>query len=453
MKLFSVSQELKTLRTITSTKVPDELKARLFGVLEESHFHHPASLAAYQRLMTIAKKRSRILSFNDLCEDPALSEDFRDILKNSEPRTCRTHEAVEEMFHSIDSYRKTRVLYSMFKTGLEQLKAEKVDVDTLLDKCTNDLTHARITKDQKDAIKVIGLDNNTSDLVKEVLYGDADPMYKCGFKDIDERNGGIPREGVAVLSATTSGGKSALLMQLLINIHMLNEEDVVTISLEMSERQLMRRLMANRSKIHFSKFIKRQLEDKEKRTAKEAYKEFRSWGREHKCRYGFYCPNHGLTMQQALLMMRPYGYKVIAIDYMSLLEGMDSDAQWRLMGEAVRQAKIFSRENHCLIILLAQLDSEEDRIRYSRAIVEHADLYLNWNYSKTEQRESRILPIRIGKARDQEIFNFELKEMFDIMAVGNLDDDDGTGPLGEEKDSEVDLSDEADINYAEDAVS
>ena len=132
-----------------------------------------------------------------------------------------------------------------------------------------------------------------------------------------------------------------------------------------------------------------------------------------------YCPVHAVTDVQLFTLLRPYGYKVVGLDYVSLLDGVDEDNQARVLSAIVRHAKIFSAENKCLVIILVQLDSVDNRIRYSRGMLEHADVALAWNYSKPEVRETKIIPVQVLKARDQELGTFELEELFEIMTVKN----------------------------------
>ena len=63
---------------------------------------------------------------------------------------------------------------------------------------------------------------------------------------------------------------------------------------------------------------------------------------------------------------------MLGIDYVSLLDGVDEKDQWKALSAIVRQCKLFSAENHCLVIALDQLDSDDDRIRYSKGMLEHA---------------------------------------------------------------------------------
>ena len=94
------------------------------------------------------------------------------------------------------------------------------------------------------------------------------------------------------------------------------------------------------------------------------------------------------------------------------------------MGKVTADSKAFSRKNHCLVILLAQLDTKTDEVRYSRAVQENVDVAWQWNYSKEEDRKNKILPIMITKARDGKTGSFHLRENFDYMDIENIDDED-----------------------------
>ena len=74
----------------------------------------------------------------------------------------------------------------------------------------------------------------------------------------------------------------------------------------------------------------------------------------------------------------------------------------------------------------------------------------SWNYSKKEQREIRILPINVDKARDGELFTFELGERFDIMMAENIEGDSGYGDDDDESGDDIDLNAEDDSEAAED---
>lgn len=445
MKLYSQVLESVALRSICSAPGP-EIQAALLGRLDESYFHYEPCKAAFNRLQSVAKKRSVILGWTDLVEDPALNEEYRDILRESESKICRSVKRAGELVSSLDKYRKTRALYYMAKDIIEELKKPAVEVDEVLNSVTDKLTVTRSGDDIGQVIFTVGKNGNARDLVDEALSDEDEVLFKTGFKEIDERNGGVPSEGVLVLAATTSGGKSTLLMNLLMNMYKINKVSCANVSLEMNEKKVARRMLSRLTQIPYWKFVKKRLSKEEKAQCRKAWARFHKYGEKYDCQFGLITPVHSVTMTQVLTLAKPYGYKVIGLDYLSLLDGVDQDNQPRMLSAVTRQAKIFSAENKCLVIILCQLDSSDDRIRYSKGILEHADAAWTWNYFKPEVRETKTIPINQLKARDQELYPFELKEMFETMTVDNMD---GAGPSDDDA-PQASKTRSADLNLNED---
>lgn len=431
MKLYSQSLELKAIKSMAvvhgdGSKV-DVNKATLVSAFllastDESFFHYEPCKAAFKRIITVSQKRSKIISFDDLLEDPALNEEYRDILREYKKKPIRTDDQARELLSQLDAYRKTRHLYYMAKNVIDTLKEPEVDVDALLDDTTDRITQTRSRESMADLVLTIGHEANAEDLADQAMSPEDEMLLKSGFTEFDARNGGLPSEGVMLLAATTSGGKSVTRMNLMKNIYKLNKVSVGTVSLEMNAKKETRRMLSNLTGIPFWKFNKKRLSPAEKATAQKAWKKFHKFGVKNECGYSLLCPTRGLSIQQLLMLVKPYKWKALAIDYISLLEGADSSDQWKVLSSITRECKVFSAENKCLVILLAQLDSEDDRIRYSKGILEHADNAWIWNYTKQEQRDMKTLPIKQLKARDQELFGFDLKEHFEIMTVLNPED-------------------------------
>lgn len=438
MKLFSPALEQIAIRTICG---PDErLASYLLGSLDGSYFHFEPCKAAFQRIHTVAKKRSVIIGYTELLEDPALNEDFREMLRNSEAKQCRTELKARRLRSSLDKYRKTRKLYEMAKTIIEDLKQAEVDVDKLLDNATESLTAARSSEELGKLLHTIGKDGDALGLADEAMSVEDDRLLKSGFTEIDTKNGGIPDEGVMLLAATTSGGKSTMLMNLLINIFKLNKVSCVNVSLEMNERKLTRRMLSCLTQIPYWKYVKKALSTEEREISRKAWRRLHRFGEKYDCQFSQMCPTYSVSITQLFMLLKPFGYKVIGIDYISLLEGVDVKDQWKALSAITREAKIFSAENKCLVILLAQLDSDDDRIRYSKGILEHVDAAWTWNYAKTEVRETKTIPVKQAKARDQELFPFELREAFEVMSVFNMESAAGTDSGSDKSASSVDLS-------------
>jgi replicative DNA helicase len=428
MKLFNLKAECTAIVSMAveshnkNKKYASEISEYLIATLDLSYFHYDPVKDGVARLLHIAKTRGVIISYDELLTDPGFSEEFREILSEVQERPVKTMERAEYLVQILDKYRKARSLYNSAKYVIETLKGNSVDVEHLLDEVSETITDARVSREQRQ-IHILGRDDNATDLLlQSALYADAPFLLKTGYEEYDVRNGGLIGEGVVLLAGTTSGGKSVLRMNLLTNLYRLNKIDVGTISLEMNKEKETWRLLSSLTQIPYWKFVQQRLSVNEKAECKQALHKFKRFGERNNCRYVMYCPDESLTMSRALMIMKPYALKVLAIDYISLLEGVDVDQQAKAMKSAVREAKIFSNRNRCLVIILVQLDSDEDRIRYSRGMLEDADVCLSFNYSKPEDRERKLIPVSQSKGRDQGIMEFELKETFETMTIDNPDD-------------------------------
>jgi replicative DNA helicase len=445
MKLFSSDLEHSVIRSICSSS--PAISSYLLGSLDKSFFYYEPTKAAFDRIYSVAKKRAYTLQYSELLADTTLEEEYRDILREGRPEVCKDPELAKRKIAVLDKYRKARIIYQCNKDMIEALKQPKVDIDLLLDTMSDSITSARSKEDVAELIHSVGKDGNAEDLVEEALSVEDEVLLKVGFKEIDEKNGGIPAEGVMILASTTSGGKSTMLMNMLMNIYRLNKVSCSNVSLEMNKNKLTRRMLSKLTKIPYWKFVKKALSEDERDIARKAWRRFHRFGVKHDCQFSIICPTHSVGITQLLTLLKPYGHKVIGIDYISLLEGVDGNDQWKALSSIAREAKIFSGANKCLIILLAQLDADDDRIRYSKGILEHADCAWSWNYYKPEVRETKTMPIRQLKARDQELFPFDLKEDFAIMSVFNPDDDNEPTPSQNSDAPKLDLSQEPEMEY------
>jgi replicative DNA helicase len=442
MQVYSQDMELRCIKTLTSTKIPERIRSTLLGHLNVDYFHYPPTAAAFERIAIVAKKRFELMSFVDLVEHPALSEDFRDILKDAEVKSVKSKKAMSRMVDSLDDYRKIRIVVDTASKALDQLESDSVDIDELLNVITDKITKARRNIGQEDEFIIIGGKNNkhADDIVHEVLNNLVEPMIPTGFTDYDNRNGGLPEEGVVLLAATTSGGKTAVLMNLMVNLYLLSNKRVCRISLEMGDKQEMQRVLSRLSGVAFWKIKQGKLNPKEKLRIKKAYANFKKHGAKNSAEFTTICPTRNMTIDDALRMIKPYGFDVVGIDYVGLLDGVNDDNQWKVLSNIIRDCKVFSRETKSLIIVLCQLDDESDKLRYSKGMKEHADVMFSWNYSKKEQRELKILPINVDKARDGELFSFQLGERFEVMTVDNMS---GGGSYDNDDDDDINLSDDS----------
>lgn len=417
MLLYSQTAELRAIRTLTTEKIPEHIRSTWLGQLSKEHFHFEVCARAFQRIERLAKKRFRIISFKSLVEDPSLDEDMRSILANMDERPALKKSQRKETFDTLENYRKLRILYNAAQATIERMEESEVDIDGLLMEHATALARANMKGAEEEFFLNFGANDSSTSVMQDILNGRVAQRIPTGIAEYDERSGGWPSSGVVIIAATTSGGKSTVAMNISKNMYLLNNLSVLRITLEMQELQETQRLYSHLTQIPLKRFTQNKLTMIDKARIKKAWAKFKEHGKNHNINYTTLSPKGGMTMEDALRAAKPFGHKVLVVDYIGLLDGTDGEDQWKALNAAARVAKNYSRETGSLVVLLAQLDDTTEKLRYARGIKEHADVMWQWNYTKPEQRESRILPIVVSKDRDSELYTFDLGERFDVMTV------------------------------------
>lgn len=422
MQIHSQTAELRALLTITSEKIDEEKRTLWLGKLSKELFYSPPCRMAFERIDTLAKKRFKIVSFKSLLEDPSLNEDIRDILSRAREKPCVKKAQRDETLETLEEFRKIRIMHEACMKTIESLNEPQVDTEALLMDLSTAVSRANTTRADEDFFLHFGAQSNNEDIVEAICRNETMPRITTGYTEYDKTNGGFPTMGVIILAGTTSGGKSTIAMNICRHMYLVNNLSTFRITLEMQEIQETQRLMSHLTGIPLKRFSQAKLNADDKRKIRDAKKRMDAHGKKHGINYTTHSPKGNLSMDDCLRLAKPFGYKVIVIDYVGLLEEEEGSDQWKSLMNAARTAKNFTRETGTLVILLAQLDDEKEKLRYSKGMKEHADVLWQWNYAKPEQRELKIIPMEVSKDRDGELMRFELAERFDIMSAFNMDD-------------------------------
>ena len=428
MRLASPVSELSAIRSITNR---GRYGAMLLGVLSKQHFHNALLREAYERIANLASK-SEIPDLLSLSADPVLSEEARVLLRTKvkAAKPVKKMSGYKGLRSTLDKYRKMRSLASISQKTLEALDADSVDLDALLDNMSNALAHARSAVDLDQQLFHIGSQGNLHKQIRAFLKGKVQSFIPTGVTEFDHENSGLREGSLVILSANTGGLKSTVAKELANNIYTQAHRDVAYVSLEMDLEETVFRLFSSRTGINQSKFLKGVLTPREKQAAWEEFLRMQKQGEKHGCRFTILpATEESLGIDATLATLRPYGHKVIFIDYITLLSDSDEQEQWKALGYVARKAKMYAKKNKAVVVLLTQL-SDDDKVRYSRTILEHADLWWYWRITEKE-RESGRFSVNIGKARNQRVFPFELGVDFATNKIFNPVD--SMRPGGREK--------------------
>jgi replicative DNA helicase len=289
-----------------------------------------------------------------------------------------------------------------------------------MDGISESLAKARNTGSTEDMLYHFGRGSNTKHLQERIIKGKLPPLIRTGFKTYDEQCGGVREKSVVILTANTGGLKSTLALNMATNMYEAGNNTAIA-SFEMDEDEVAIRFVSGMSGVPMSRILSGETTAKERNALRKAFAKFEELGQGKKCRFTILSATDcDLGIDQTLATLAPFGYKVIFIDYVSLLADADRDDQWKALSQVARKCKLFAKRNNCVIVLLAQL-SDDDKIRYSKGIAEHADVWWRWRIND-EERETGVFSIHQAKARNGRIFSWEQGVEFEINKIYNLSD-------------------------------
>ena len=411
-QLYSQSLELQVLRTITSTHI--KKASKIASKVNEDCFQSRVAKDTYSRIMAIAKSRNIFLTWDELLHDTVLKQSVRKVLNNFKKKPYRKSDEIKRKLKQLNTYRQLRAIYFAANYAMEALDQESADPDIILSKVMDKLNNAKPSTDQtSNMVHIGGNDKSADKLLEKVLNPPKNKYIRIGLKAFEKYNPGLPRGAYVNISSITSGGKSVLGNQLAANTA-LNGARVCLIQLEMDDIETGQRQVSRFSKVEMTKVNdphNMQLADQ-----KQIKKSWANLQKRIKKRGGLltiWTPDEDMTADQMLTMLEPFGYDVKIFDQIGLFAGTDGDDQVKALSRIGRLMKRNAHRTKSINITLSQLN-EEGKVKYSRAITEHAQVAFQWN-PDAKAKENRIYQVTMPKSRNLKPVTFYLKEHFDIM--------------------------------------
>lgn len=240
-----------------------------------------------------------------------------------------------------------------------------------------------------------------------------------GFTDLDRKTNGFQSTDLILIAARPSMGKTAFSLNLVANAAIKGKASVAVFSLEMSNEQLVDRMIAANAQVELSNIRNGSLKDEEWEKVTNAMGLLSS-------QKIYIDDTAGLNMVQLRTKCRRLkiekGLDMIVIDYLQLMEG-DSKIENRQqeISKISRSLKILAKELECPVIALSQLSRAPEQrsdhrpmlsdLRESGAIEQDADmvmfLYRDEVYDKDTMDKNKAEVI-IAKHRNGEIGTVDL---------------------------------------------
>ena len=412
-----MESELRALATICDgTEV---VRATLQAALTEQHFAGEETSELYVRLGSLSHQNRPIPNVKTLRLDPALTDNARAML-DAHTAPAETTDDANALVDQLEQYRKLRVIYNGARDVVDSIREPSPkSIQQAIDALEGVIMGAR-SQYESAALVTAGRGENAEPVIAQVLDQTKPDRVTTGFKRFDEASGGFARKDLVLVAATTGGGKSVMANQLAINAYLGQNRNVALVSFEMDEEEIYARILAALTDINFSKIYLRRLSFKQVVRCRRAWETFTEHGKRNGCRFSIWCPSFEVTPAQVGAMLKPGNFDEVLIDYVGLVESGENKALWENLGVITRGFKAMARNQDNVVVVMAQLDEESNKVKYSKAMRHHSSYVWKWKYEE-EQEETGEITVEMEKARHCRAFNFDLYANFETMSFHDKD--------------------------------
>ena len=307
------------------------------------------------------------------------------------------------------------------------------ETEALLDDAERRILQLSDTKNRGDFASVGAVVEVTLDKITKLYENKAGLTgLPTGFRDLDRMTSGLQPSDLILVAARPSMGKTAFTLNIAQNVGVRQHKTVAFFSLEMSQEQLVQRLLCQIAHIDSQKLRTGQLNSDEE------------WTRlTDACDKLYESPIYiddtpGISVAEmrskARRLKSEHGLDLIIVDYLQLMQGRNAESRQQEISEISRSLKALARELKVPLIALSQLsrsvDSRQDKrpmlsdLRESGALEQDADivsfLYREDYYDK-ETENQHITKVILAKHRNGPVGSVKLYFKNEFTLFLNLD--------------------------------
>ena len=307
------------------------------------------------------------------------------------------------------------------------------ETEALLDDAERRILQLSDTKNRGDFASVGAVVEVTLDKITKLYENKAGLTgLPTGFRDLDRMTSGLQPSDLILVAARPSMGKTAFTLNIAQNVGVRQHKTVAFFSLEMSQEQLVQRLLCQIAHIDSQKLRTGQLNSDEE------------WTRlTDACDKLYESPIYiddtpGISVAEmrskARRLKSEHCLYLIIVDYLQLMQGRNAESRQQEISEISRSLKALARELKVPLIALSQLsrsvESRQDKrpmlsdLRESGALEQDADivsfLYREDYYDK-ETENQHITEVILAKHRNGPVGSVKLYFKNEFTLFLNLD--------------------------------
>ena len=444
-----------------------DLRGTLWPRFNDDHFASEATGAIFQRLTAFQKLGRDWPGLMALSQDPTLPTSAKTMLHHvvdsinlhgawnkgtvvvgdKEVSVSDPSDFNGYIFDLLDALRMTRNGIDAMVETITEIKEAAEGFDPLsgpglVEGAATKIMSIRGTENVSEFTLNFGQFTNTQDDLKretelDSMFAEEDFRIKTGFRNFDNKAGGLVPGEVVLVGANSGGGKTAMMLSLMKNMACAGYAAGM-LQLELTLGQINERLSGNLAEVD-TKILRKGKPQKHVETRiRKAWKGLHEELTEKKSRLTIFAPS-AATIPQCEMYFRQYPYKVWFIDYVNLLSeasGMAGD-DWKVLSGIVKTFKAMAKKYKVVIVLAVQVNVDKETgeisVRYAGGMKEHADVVWVWNLTN-DARKDGIVWIQNLKARQFEPFDWQvLVELKYARFASILKEDDKEPEIDERK--------------------
>jgi replicative DNA helicase len=300
-------------------------------------------------------------------------------------------ESIHVHLERVQEKSRLRRLIAVCRRTIEVAQAEEIPVSELLDRTERDIFSIANEQDSQAMIPIDQLTNMTLEQIEARMHDRrAVSGVPTNFYDLDAKTGGFQPSDLIILGARPSMGKTALALNIGLNVAQKANQPVGIFSMEMSSIQLNQRLLSLLSKVGLQRLRTGKLDH-------EAYDEITDHGMVLGELPILIDDTFGVSIlelrSKARRMASQAGGKLglLIIDYLQLMsaqKGARTENRQQEISEISRSLKALARELDCPVLALSQLSRQSEQrkskdkrpilsdLRESGAIEQDADVVM-----------------------------------------------------------------------------
>ena len=416
-----------------------EAIAKVLAILDETAFYKPSHQLIYKAMIDLFE-RSEPLDLITLTEELKRRGDLEKVggEYTIADFTTKVSSAANVEYHAHIVLEKAlmRGLIGASSEVISRAFSETEDALELLDEAEQKIFMISEQRMKKNFVSMSNAVYTTMEMLQSI-HGKHSGVtgVPSAFTDLDNLTGGFQNSDLIIVAGRPSQGKTAFVLSAARNASVLHDIPVGFFSLEMSNQQLVMRLICAEARVDAHKVRTGRLpEDEWKKLSM-------SVGRLHKAKF-FIDDTAALTVLElrakARRLKAEHGVGMIVVDYLQLMQGpRNAQSREQEISSISRSLKALAKELNIPVIALSQLnravETRGDKrpvladLRESGAIEQDADVVLFVHrpeaYGIQEEggrpTEGRA-EIMIGKQRNGPIGNVELSFIKQYARFENL---------------------------------